>query len=293
MKQTQICYVCKSAAQFYINKDGYDLYACPVCEHAFVYPVPSPEALSKVYSENYFSNGGDGFGYAEYDKDKEPMRDIFVSYLSKLEKLISKKAIFDVGSATGYFLDIAKGMGWETFGNEISEFGYRECVRRGHSMSKDMDIAENTYPKYMSVVTLWDVLEHVPDPRVLIRNVSGMLSDDGILAINTIDRSSLWARIWGPKWNLIVPPEHLHYFSSKSIISLLGEGGFEIIEIRKQGKKFSLPYIFKTLAVWQGLGIWKFFMKLSSTKLLRSIAVPINLRDNVFILARKKHVNFN
>lgn len=255
----------------------------------FVHPTPSPETLKAVYSSQYFKNEGkNNFGYTDYDKDKEPMRGVFELYLEKLEHLTSGRKIFDVGAATGYFLDIAAKCGWKTYGSEISAYGAETAQMRGHKMILG-SIVGNTPEEKMDVVTLWDVLEHVDDPKAYLYSVYDMLSENGVVAINTVDASSWWAKTLGPRWHLIVPPEHLNYFSKKSIGIALKDAGFSVIEIRKIGKKFSPAYIFKMLASWQGLLLWKKLAQMTDNSFFRFFSIPINLHDNMFIIARKDH----
>ena len=113
-----------------------------------------------------------------------------------------------------------------------------------------MTIGKLTEAKLPAVdaVMMWDVLEHVDDPRAYITAVGRMLSPGGVLTISTPDKSSLWARVMGMKWQLIVPPEHLFYYSPVNLTRLLKECGFEIIEVGKPSKRFSFSYIFTQLA---------------------------------------------
>ncbi len=281
-----VCHICHAQdVRFFCEKNGYTLYDCIKCGFTFVFPIP--EDLASIYSAEYFKNEGKAdAGYTDYDKDKEPMRPVFELYLDKLAQLTTGRNIFDVGAATGYFLDIAKGDGWKTFGSEISEYATKEAESRGHAMLAGSIVGVPMAEK-MDAVTLWDVLEHVDDPRAYLTAVHSMLNTEGMVAINTVDRSSLWARILGSRWQLIVPPEHLNYYSPNNLEMLLNECGFEVLEIKKIGKKFSAAYIFKTLASWQGLTLWTWLAKKTDTETFRKLAFPINLRDNVFVLARK------
>jgi hypothetical protein len=115
----------------------------------------------------------------------------------------------------------------------------------------------------VDAVTMWDVLEHVPNPRSFCKTVNKMLPKGGIFLVNTPDIDSLWARILGSKWPLLVPPEHVHYYAPKNMKLLLEESGFEIVEISRMGKRFSLPYIFKMLWSWQRLGLWNMLARVS------------------------------
>lgn len=87
---------------------------------------------------------------------------------------------------------------------------------------------------------------------------------------------------------MIVPPEHLFYFSKKSLKILLNNNGFEIIKIEKLGKKFSLSYIFKILYEWQRVPVWRWLADFSNSRFWRRFKIPINVRDNIFVLAKKR-----
>jgi 2-polyprenyl-3-methyl-5-hydroxy-6-metoxy-1,4-benzoquinol methylase len=281
-----ICHICGSSdVEFFCKKNGYELFECKQCTLLFVYPIPSN--LAEIYTEDYFKNQGkQEAGYTDYDKDKEPMREIFQLYLNKLSLLISGRNIFDVGAATGYFLDIAKSNGWKTHGSEISEYAARTAHTRGHEMFTG-SITGLYFKEKMHVATLWDVLEHVDSPRSYLSMLNNMLEEGGMLAINTVDRSSMWARMMDSRWHLIVPPEHLYYYSPKNLQLLLEQTGFSILEVKKIGKKFSPAYVFKTLASWQGMPLWGWLAKKTDSPFFRKLALPINLRDNIFVIARK------
>lgn len=284
-KEIPVCHICGSdETGFFCEKNGHTLYDCKKCDFTFVHPIP--KNLADIYGADYFKNDGAGSaGYTDYDKDKEPMREVFELYLKKLEDLAPGKRIFDVGAATGYFLDIAKKEGWKTYGSEISSYAAETARARGHEMTEG-SITSGAQPK-VDAATLWDVLEHVDDPRAYLFALNRMLADNGMLAINTVDRSSVFARMLGSRWHLIVPPEHLYYYAPNNLTMLLDQAGFEVIEVKKIGKKFSPAYVFKTLAAWQGFALWERLARLSDGPTLRKLALPINLRDNVFVLARK------
>lgn len=270
----------------YCKKHGYTLYTCSQCSFVFVYPIP-PD-LSTVYSEGYFHDmGGQTFGYSDYDSDKESMRHIFEKYLHTFEPLTAEKTILDVGCATGYFLDRAKEQEWETYGVEISAYAAEKARERGHKVYLGK-FPELVIEKKVSVITLWDVLEHVDDPRAYLRKAHSTLHDGGYIAINTVDVGSVWATLMKEKWHLIVPPEHIYYYTSENLRTLLAECGFETLQVTKIGKKFSLTYFFMTGYRWQGLRLWKFLGEFFDTAFWRKFAIPVNFRDNIFVLARKR-----
>lgn len=279
------CLLCGSFATFWMAKNNCELYTCRSCNLRFVYPIP--DALP-VYTEQYFAGAGAGFGYVDYDSDKEPMRPVFEKYLDMVSQYTKGTKIFDVGAATGFFLNIARERGYEVAGVEISSFA-AECARsKGLAVITGTlaDISQEQYGVY-DIVTMLDVIEHVENPRAELQRAHLLLRKGGILVINTPDAGSLYARILGRRWHLIVPPEHLYYFNRHNISDLLVQEHFQLQSLSTVGKSFTMQYIFKTLHTWQGLGIWRVFSRLAGWSFLKHIKLPVNLRDNMLVIAQK------
>jgi 2-polyprenyl-3-methyl-5-hydroxy-6-metoxy-1,4-benzoquinol methylase len=286
MEEKIICPICHSdKINFYSEKNKCRTYCCAGCGSAFVHPIP--EDSKKIYGQDYFKNeSGGNFGYSDYDQDKEPMRGIFVSYLKEMESKTGGRKIFDVGCATGYFLDIARDHGWQTGGMEISEYAAEEVDRRGHKVFCG-NFSEEEIKEKFNVVTMWDVLEHLDNPLKYLKTANRILAEGGFLLINTINRKSLWARVLNKHWHLFIPPEHLFYYTPKSLEILLKNSGFKVEKIKTAGKNFSLSYIFSTLYHWQKLRIWDNLSKFFDRPFWRKFFLPINLGDNILIIAKK------
>lgn len=283
------CPLCtKTHIQFYTRKNGYDVYRCRFCKLLFVYPLPP---TITVYNETYFSGATEGFGYVDYDTDKEPMTKIFEKYLDKLSHVgVTSGKFLDVGAATGFFMSIAKKRGYDVTGVEISDYASEKGREKGlqiytgdlHSVAFQSDMFD--------VVSLCDVLEHVPSPTKFLEEVTRILKPGGYILINTPNAESIVAKILRTRWHLIVPPEHLHYFSPRNLSQYLLKQSFAIKNVSTIGKRFTLEYIFKTLYKWQSFVIWKWSEKIFSTYFLRKLYIPLNTHDNFFIIAQKSVV---
>src|SRR3989338_5081275 len=97
------CIACGNIdTEFFMRKNGHDIFKCPGCGLLFVWPLPADS--SAIYSKDYFSGAHQGFGYADYDADKKPMLSAWSKYLDKIEAAQShKETLLDVGAATGAF----------------------------------------------------------------------------------------------------------------------------------------------------------------------------------------------
>ena len=249
-----------------------------------------PENSLEIYEGDYFSGSTHGFGYTDYDRDKQAMIPTFNKYLRRIARYTAPapgKRLLDVGAATGFFLDLARQAGWDTAGIEPAESA--AAVARGKNLDVKTGILESDLYMESSfdVITLWDVLEHLPDPLTTMRLITALLKPNGVVAINTPDSSSLWSKLMGTRWHMLCPPEHLCLFGTRSFDRMLGEIGLKLLERDKIGKSFTMQYVAQTLANWQGGALWGTVAQRLQKSRVGRWGVPINLRDNVFLLARK------
>ncbi len=290
------CNVCNEMPHTkYAHKNTYTVYQCIQCKTLKIHPIPSN--CKDIYCEDYFSGASQGFGYVDYEADKEAMKNVFIKYTqyidryfySKNTKNRSNKLLLDIGAATGYFMKIAIDAGYKVTGIDISAVASEKGKKNGLNIFPGTIETFYSRSKKFNVITLLDVLEHVEDPRRHIKLCAKMLDKDGIIVINTPDSGSPFARLLGKRWHLIVPPEHIYYFNRKSLIKLLDEEGFEIVTSTTIGKNFTLEYIFLTLGKFSNLKIFfRFALFLKKYPKLAHISLPINLRDNMFIIAKIK-----
>lgn len=283
------CVVCEASSASCGSKCGYELFRCSACSHLFVWPMPS--TTDSIYSADYFSGAKAGFGYTDYDNDKRAMIPTFEKCLSRIEAAVgSTGALLDVGAATGFFLDLAKRRKWQVQGVELSVSA--SAVAR----SKGLDVATGSVESCelpassFDAVSMWDVIEHLTDPPGTMNSVRRILKPKGVLAINTPDSTSAVSRLLGLKWHLVTPPEHLNLFSQYSLRLLLEKHGFEVLEVTRISKTFTVQYtlhfLLKTLGMVNGAAA-RVSDGLNGTK-LGLLGIPINLRDNMFVLARKR-----
>ena len=282
------CPVCDGAAvSRYAAKDGYVFWRCAACGLLFVWPRLSapPE---EIYQADYFGGAKAGFGYVDYDAEKSALDGLYLGFLERAARHLPKKGkLLDVGAATGHFVALAKGAGWDARGIDVSAHGADTARAKG------LDVRQTTLDGYdapagsFDMLTMWDVIEHLPDPMAALKKAATLLRPGGLLAIVTPDARSAWARLWGTRWHALVPPEHIVMFNRAALSEALGRNGFEILEARNPVKSFKIPYILSTFARWTGIKIPPWLGGFFGGKPWSSFAVPLPLRDNVMVLARK------
>ncbi len=266
------------------TKNGHSIIRCTACDLIFVYPILA--APREIYDRNYFDGAANGFGYTNYDEDKEPMRPVFSKYIEIIDEELAgeKGRLLDVGAATGFFVAMAQEAGYEAEGVDISE--HAAGVGRAKGRKVHAGTIEDIHGVY-DCITMLDLIEHVPDPRSVIKKAAALLRSGGVLVINAPDAGSLLARMLGKRWHLISPPEHLHYFNRNNMRRLLEEEGFEVVRITTIGKWFTLKYIFKVLGRSTHIGLFQKMSALFSHWTLARFSIPLNLRDNMFVIAKR------
>jgi SAM-dependent methyltransferase len=281
------CPVCQSGARSSGTKNGFHLYRCRQCGLLFLWPMP--DNTLDIYSGDYFTGASNGFGYVDYDRDKAAMKPTFEHYLRIIRGYRQPPGrLLDVGAATGYFTALANHDGWQASGIEPAAEAVRIAAGKGLDVRQGI-LDETSYPpESFDVVTLWDVLEHIPDPNPVLSTVARILKPGGVAVFNTPDSGSLWARLMGLRWHLIVPPEHVNLFTARSMRAALQRHGFTVQVESRIGKKFTIQYVLQTLAHWQNLRLWHWLSRSLQGSTLGQIGVPINLRDNMFVLASKR-----
>jgi SAM-dependent methyltransferase len=102
-------------------------------------------------------------------------------------------------------------------------------------------------PDAFDLVTLWDVLEHLADPHAAIAEAARLLRAGGRLVLTTGDVGSLAARVSGARWHLFTIPEHLFFYTRRSLRMLLAAHGFRIERERVESSLYTLGYLVERL----------------------------------------------
>jgi 2-polyprenyl-3-methyl-5-hydroxy-6-metoxy-1,4-benzoquinol methylase len=136
--------------------------------------------------------------------------------------------LLDVGAATGFFVEQARAVGWDAIGLEPSEWA-AEFARRELGMEVFTGTLESMHfaDQAFDVVTLWEVIEHLPDPMVTLQEIRRILRPGGQLVLSTPDSGSPVARASGRRWlGWRKVPEHLFFFDRSNLDRLLTRAGF-------------------------------------------------------------------
>lgn len=251
----------------------------------FVHPLPKD--VSNVYSADYFFGAEKGFGYVNYDQDKQAQMPALRTYLACIEERRPDRGrLLDVGAATGVFVELAQGNGWQAEGIEISPAAAASAQAKGLPVSEAV-IEDVQGEALYDAVTFLDVLEHVPRPKEALRAAHRLLRPGGVVLINVPNAGSLFARVMGKRWHAVIPPEHLSYFTPAALERLLTDTGFVRIKAVTVNKSFGLSYLFATVGRWLN---WRWLVRVASSldhSWLGTIKLPLPLGDNLMVRAEK------
>jgi SAM-dependent methyltransferase len=262
------------------------LVQCVGCGLIYVNPRPSPEDLATQYQAGYFHCDEPTFGgYENYEADREEILRTFRRRIALLMPWCRAAAprLLDVGCATGLFLEVARDAGWRVEGIDISEYALARARERGFAVSRGTLPSATLESGGYDVVTLWDVIEHVPDPAAVIAECHRLLRPGGVLAMSTPDAGSPPAKWLKGRWlGFRSIDEHLYFFSRASMRALLARGGFRVERFQSVGKDLSLPRLIARM---------RFYSKIASVvlraadRLVPDLRIYLNPHDTMCVIA--------
>ena len=273
------CSLCgKKLKLKYTKKKGnatYCIFDCVSCRLWQLSPIPSHKELSALYADDYFKTRTDR-GYNNYlssqvgesilntikkNLNQLKFTDIFITsqigiLKSKKSNITSKddvdcaskfgrrpepmasKVSLDVGCASGYFVEYMKQQGWQSEGIDIAPTMVAAAKQKGLEV-REGDFLKTSYKKEnYDLITLWASIEHLPSPKDFIKKFYDLLKPGGHVYISTC-HLGFWARIWKQNWRFLNVPEHIWFFSRKSLQKYFEEHSFHLNQAFTYGSGFT------------------------------------------------------
>ena len=221
---------------------GFGIVRCPVCTMVYVDPRVKDERVYEIYRSEYFNRPADG--YDNYELNAALRRKTFRRWYDDLRPYLgdSRSHALDIGCAAGYFLDILRDDGWDAQGIELDTTMYESLRSRGHTVSDTpLEFFEPTAK--FGLITLFDVLEHLPRIDEHMHKLSDMLAGTGLIALVTPDISSFQKRLMGRRWFQLKPVEHILYFSPKTLAKVVSRHGLRIVHVARSGQYADCMFI--------------------------------------------------
>jgi SAM-dependent methyltransferase len=213
----------------------YQLVRCRQCALHYVNPRPRADLIYSGYAQ------GDDPMYVSQIQARERT---FDASLDAIERAAGGKGrLLDVGTAAGAFVAAARRRGWNAEGCEpnqwLADWGashYGIPIRNG-------DLLQLEYPEAsFDVITLWDVIEHTTNPRLVLERCRTLMRPGGVLVVNYPDIGSWIARALGRRWPFL-SSVHLSYFDRRTMREMLVQTGYTVDGITPHVQRLELDYI--------------------------------------------------
>ncbi len=192
-------------------------------------PTPSFEQLPSYYeSEDYISHT-DGTRTL-FEKIYQSVKVYAIqSKVQLISKFATKGALLDIGAGTGDFLVAAQKQGWHVLGLEPNTKARTIAAGKGISFAENLEaIPDQSY----DVITMWHVLEHVPDLDYQLNQLKRICKPGGIIVIAVPNYKSYDAKYYREFWAAYDVPRHLWHFSATSIRKIFAEKNIELLKIK-------------------------------------------------------------
>jgi len=296
MFEDKNCPICNSnnfeiflySRDYFFTGEHFNIYYCTHCGYRFTHPVPDLNTIGKYYkTEKYVSHSDTKKGL--FFKAYQFIKKINLRNKFNLINLYKKEGkILDYGCGTGDFLSTFKKVNWNVYGIEPDD-----DTRTYASTKNNINISTpgniNTFEnQYFDVITLWHVLEHIPDLNEKLAAIKRVLNTSGILVIAVPNSDSFDAKHYGKYWAAYDLPRHLHHFTPDTLSLLLEKHGFEIIQ--KKNMLFdsfyvsllSEKYLKNTFPFFKAI----FWASISNLKILKKNTYASSV---IFVCQQKRH----
>ena len=287
------CALCGSSTRTDHIRDGiFTVVRCGACGLGYVTPRLAPDVLPQVYAEDYWSSDNPSLrGYDDYRHEAPLYIRTFEKRYRLVEEFTPKPGrALDIGCAAGFFLHVLQQRGWDVAGVEPSTAIARHATETyGITNIHVGDLAAAPFaPKSFDLITMWDVIEHIPEPIAFLETAVSLLKDDGVLILETQNLDSRFARMLGKRWHHYKHLEHLYHFDPKTIAIALDKVGLRVERLTPKygGKNISMAFIReRATRLHKAL---RTPLKLLAP--LDRVKMYVNMRDEMIVVARRASV---
>lgn len=246
------------------------LVKCSDCNFIFSQWIPSKQELVDYYSSNY-----ERTDYFSPITEKR-----YNELLDGFEKYKSTNRILDIGAGCGFFLKTAKKRGWEVYGTEIDASVIGDCFDSTINMSFG-DINSIQFPaNHFDVIVHIEVIEHINNPNEYVSEIYRILRPGGITYLTTPNFNAIHRYRLKGKYDIIGYPNHLCYYTTKTIKNLFATHNLQAKKIKTTG------YSITRLKTSKGKSNQSFVSETSDDEMIR-----YRIESNVFLKFTKWVIN--
>ena len=196
-------------------------------EKGILKTLPVPEDLSRYYESDAYISHSDSSRNLQ-DKIYQFVKSYMLSKKATwINEYFKEGKILDYGAGTGEFLNKMRSGQWDVEGVEPNKQARELGLSKGLKIKPDLSaIEKDNY----TIISLWHVLEHIPDFEIKVRKFRRLLADDGILIIAVPNYNSYDANYYKEHWAAWDVPRHLWHFSRSGLKNKLSDLGFDLLD---------------------------------------------------------------
>jgi 2-polyprenyl-3-methyl-5-hydroxy-6-metoxy-1,4-benzoquinol methylase len=228
----------------------YSVRRCAVCGLGWASPRLSADDLAAMYVDDSYwrSSSPKTHGYHDYRAAASLYTKTFDKRLGfVLRDGPSGGAALDIGCAAGFCMQAMRERGFDAHGVEVSATIASHAIERLGFDTVHIGTLESApfAERSFDLITAWDVIEHVVDPRALLSRARELLTPSGLLVVETQNIDSAFARALGSRWHHFKHAEHIYHFTPQTLRTLLASAGFTLQTLtpRYAGKYISLDFL--------------------------------------------------
>ncbi|MCP4202865.1 MAG: class I SAM-dependent methyltransferase [bacterium] len=233
--------------------EHHQIYECDGCQHRMTRPPDSAKHVEETYGDDYFQDGR--AGYPGYLEEEPLLRARGARYANLAESYLgSPGRVLDVGAAAGFSLKSFVESGWQGVGIEPNR---RMALYAREELG--LDVRQGTIEKFseeadFDLICLLQVISHLVDLQLAIRNMKNCLAAHGLVLIETWNWQSWTARGLGARWHQYSPPSVLHWFCPQSLDLLMDQHQLERVATGRPRKRLSWRHARSLLSYKLGRG---------------------------------------
>ena len=217
------------------NKDYMDIVKCEQCELVYTNPIFDEEHYKTTYKSEDYQEIVKDLGEESHNYRVQRFGDERVSIMAKFLQDNKTVKYLDVGCSTGFVVEAAKNTGWEAIGIDLNP----SAIDFGRS--RGLDLRNNSLDEisftdgYFDAISLFDVIEHLPNPKDVINQALKYLKVGGILFIYVPNWDSASRILMGKDAHFIWPTHHLNYYTPRTIINFMENLGLRLEYLATEG----------------------------------------------------------
>jgi 2-polyprenyl-3-methyl-5-hydroxy-6-metoxy-1,4-benzoquinol methylase len=211
-----------------VSQETFELLYDEELDMLITHPKPSLDNLPSYYESVDYISHTDG-NKSIFEKMYQFVKSIALKNKLKLINSQSPKGrILDIGAGVGDFLMVCENDGWQTIGIEPSDKAKSIARNKGVSFVENLsELESNSF----DIITMWHVLEHVPDLDNQIKELKRLIKPLGIIIIAVPNFKSYDANYYGKFWAAYDVPIHLWHFSKTAIQKLFAKENLELVKV--------------------------------------------------------------